>query len=106
MYNSTFSKWNSVQMGPKRDIVGELGIASRKANLHFGVSSHRIEHWWFFGNGRTFDSDVQDTAFSDFYGPAVYMDGTKPGEKGTLMTAEFMNDWLLRGVEPVSYTHL
>jgi alpha-L-fucosidase len=105
MYNSSFSKWNSVQMGPKKDIVGELAIASRKANLHFGVSSHRIEHWWFFGNGRTFDSDVKDTTFGDFYGPAVYMDGTKPGEKGIPMAVEYMNDWLLRDVELVNKYH-
>ena len=105
MYNCTFSKWNSVQMGPKKDIVGELAVASRKVNLHFGVSSHRIEHWWFFGIGKTFDSDVQDSAFGDFYGPAIYMDGTKPGDKGKPMATEFMNDWLLRDVELVNKYH-
>ena len=57
-------------MGPKRDIIGELAAATRKANLIFGLSSHRIEHWWFFGGGRTFDSDVNDSAYEDFYGPA------------------------------------
>ena len=35
----------------------------------FGVSSHRAEHWWFFNGGLEYDSDVQDPAYADFYGP-------------------------------------
>ncbi len=33
-------KWNSVNMGPKRDIVGEWQAAARKEGLKFGVSEH------------------------------------------------------------------
>ncbi len=105
MYNTALSRWNAMQMGPKRDIVGELETAARKANLYFGVSSHRIEHWWYYGPGRSFDSDVKDTTFSDFYGPATYPDGTKEGEKVLPMSTEFMNDWLLRDVELVNKYH-
>ncbi len=105
MYNTSLSRWNAVQMGPKRDIIGELEKASRKANLYFGVSSHRIEHWWFFGEGKSFDSDVNDSAFADFYGPATPFDGTKAGVKGPLISQQFMNDWLLRDVELVNLYH-
>jgi alpha-L-fucosidase len=105
MYNTALSRWNAVQMGPKKDIIGELEKASRKANLHFGVSSHRIEHWWFFGEGKSLDSDVKDSAYSDFYGPATPFDGTKAGVKGPPLTAQFMNDWLLRDVELVNLYH-
>ena len=31
MYSSTFNKWNAVDMGPKRDIIGELKEATKKA---------------------------------------------------------------------------
>jgi alpha-L-fucosidase len=105
MYNTALSRWNAVQMGPKRDIIGELEVAARKSNLYFGVSSHRIEHWWYYGPGRSFNSDVDDSLFADFYGPATYPDGTKDGEKVLPMSPEFMNDWLLRDVELVDKYH-
>ena len=105
MYNTALSKWNAAQMGPKRDVIGELEKASRKAGLMFGVSSHRIEHWWFFGGGRNFDSDVNDSAYADFYGPAVNTDGTNDDEKRSPISPEFMNDWLLRDVELVGKYH-
>jgi len=47
MYNSGLSDWTAVKMGPHRDTTGELGKAVRAAGLHFGVSSHRIEHNFF-----------------------------------------------------------
>ncbi len=52
MYKTAMSKWNASEMGPKRDIVGELAEACRKKDLIFGISSHRIEHWWFMNGGR------------------------------------------------------
>lgn len=93
MYETAHSKWNAAKMGPKKDIIGELATATRKAGLIFGVSSHRIEHWWFMNGGRTFESDVTDPAFSEFYGPAR--------EENETMSPEFMNDWLLRTTELV-----
>jgi alpha-L-fucosidase len=39
-FASTHHEWNSVNMGPKRDIVGEFGAAAKKHNIHFGVSVH------------------------------------------------------------------
>ncbi|MBL0745424.1 alpha-L-fucosidase [Chryseolinea lacunae] len=93
MYNTALSHWNAVEMGPKRDIIGELSVAARKQNLIFGLSSHRIEHWWFMNGGTRYDSDVRDPAFKDFYGPAR--------EESDTPSPEYMNDWLLRNVELV-----
>ena len=53
MYDCSFSEWNAVKMGPKRDIIGELAAATRKQGLVFGLSSHRAEHWWFMNGGMT-----------------------------------------------------
>ncbi|WP_372776071.1 alpha-L-fucosidase [Mangrovibacterium sp.] len=39
MYDSFFP-WNSVKMGPKRDILGEWKKAAQKQGLKFGVSTH------------------------------------------------------------------
>jgi alpha-L-fucosidase len=93
MYNTSLSKWNAYKMGPKRDIIGELAEAVRKQGLIFGLSSHRIEHWWFMNNGKKFNSDVNDPEYADFYGPAR-------SEKEP-PSIEYMNDWLLRCCELV-----
>ena len=47
LYSSELSEWNSVEMGPKRDIMGELKTAFDKKGLEMGVSTHRAEHWFF-----------------------------------------------------------
>lgn len=105
MYGSALNRWNAVEMGPKRDIIGELAQACRKAGLIFGVSSHRIEHWWFFGGGRSFDSDVNDSAHHDLYGPAQVHNPFDKKSVAPIMTPEFMNDWLLRSAELVEKYH-
>lgn len=94
MYKSALSKWNSVEMGPKRDVVGEIAAEVKKQGLVFGLSSHRIEHWFFMNGGRKFESDVLDDKYNDLYGPAREEDETP--------TPEFMNDWLLRNTELVN----
>ena len=43
--------------GPHRDVLGDLLNATDAVGLTRGVSSHRVEHWWFMGHGREFDSD-------------------------------------------------
>src|SRR5579872_6679290 len=70
MYDSALSDWTSVKMGPHRDIVGDLAKAVRSEGLHFGTSSHRAEHDFFFATGRTISSDVNDPRFAGLYGPA------------------------------------
>ena len=42
MYDSSHP-WNSVKMGPKRDVVGQWKAAAVKHGLKFGVSTHL---WW------------------------------------------------------------
>jgi len=69
MYESALSKWNAKQMGPMRDVVGELKEAADDAGLVFALSNHRAEHCWFFRHGLEIPSDVADPANEDFYGP-------------------------------------
>ena len=100
MYASDLSGWNAAEMGPKRDIVGELAASTRAAGMVFGVSSHRAEHWWFMNGGREYDSDVNDPAYADFYGPATRMDGDAHALDVTPHPDEaYLNDWLLRTCE-------
>jgi alpha-L-fucosidase len=64
MYASDRNPWNSVDMGPGRDIVGELKAAADRHGIVFGLSSHRLENAWFYNQGMKFASDVQDSSLS------------------------------------------
>jgi alpha-L-fucosidase len=102
MYDSALSRWTAAKMGPKRDIIGELAAATRAAGMVFGVSSHRAEHWWFFNGGRDFDSDVQDPAYADLYGPATVLPHDRHGlDVQPRPDATFLEDWLARCSELV-----
>ncbi len=60
MYDSELNDWNSVKMGPQKDIVGLLKQALVNEGIVFGLSTHRAENAWFFNGGMQFPSDVQD----------------------------------------------
>jgi alpha-L-fucosidase len=100
MYDCSFSEWCAAKMGPKRDLIGELAKAVRKQGLHFGVSSHRAEHWWFFDEGMQFDSDVKDPRYAGLYGPA--QPRRIPGTKQESQPDQaFLDNWLARTAELV-----
>ncbi|HEY3628355.1 MAG TPA: alpha-L-fucosidase [Terracidiphilus sp.] len=115
MYDSNVDPWNAAKMGPKRDVVGELAAAVRKRGLHFGASSHRAEHWWWYDGGMRFDSDVQDPRYSILYRPAKpeSLPGEDPAkepdpnhlEKWLAPDAAYMDDWLARSTEIVDKYH-
>ena len=48
LWNDKSHQWNAVNMGPKRDVVGEWQQAARKQGLKFGVSEHLGASftWW------------------------------------------------------------
>lgn len=108
MYDTAFNKWNAKNMGPERDVIGELKEACEKQGLVFCASNHRAEHYFFMNGGRAFDSDVCDEKYESFYGPAVAsdellnnmtpstesVDGEEPSE-------EWLKDWLCRICEIV-----
>ena len=64
MYDSDLSDWTVVKMGPRRDVLAELSAAIRAAGLHFGLSSHRAEHNYYYGEGRSIRSDVNDPKYA------------------------------------------
>jgi len=75
MYNSTINRWNAVDMGPKIDVIGALKKATLEQGLHFGLSSHRAEHAWFYNHGFKVPSDVQDERYRDLYGDGLEFPG-------------------------------
>jgi len=70
LWNSKHQKWNAVNMGPKRDIVGEWQKAAKKEGLKFGVSEHLAASYSWF----------QTSHGSDTEGPlaGVPYDGANP----------------------------
>ncbi len=44
-YDSTFHEWNSVRVGPKKDLIKGWADATRKAGLRFGVTNHCSHAW-------------------------------------------------------------
>lgn len=99
LWDSALTRWCATKMGPRRDLVGELAEAVREEGLVFGVSYHRAEHWWFFDEGRKFDSDVNDPRYADLYGPAQPREAAEKGERPP--DEEFLSDWLRRACELV-----
>jgi alpha-L-fucosidase len=109
MYDSGLSDWTAAKMGPHRDVIGELAKAVRAEGLHFGTSSHRIEHNFFLGVGRSIPSDINDPAYAAFYGPAhtwlAAKQGTPLSNDFTYVSSAWTDDWLARSSEIVEKYH-
>jgi alpha-L-fucosidase len=48
LWNSQYHQWNSVNIGPKRDLLGEWTKACRTNNMRFGVTFHHEYTWWWW----------------------------------------------------------
>lgn len=102
MYRSEISHWNAFEMGPQRDVLGELEESCRKKGMEIGASSHRVEHWFFMSPGKKFDSDIKEPMErGDFYWPA--MPEQDPSHQDIFSkpepTKEYLQDWLVRTCE-------
>ena len=109
MYDSGLSDWTAAKMGPQRDIIGDLAKAVRAEGLHFGASTHRVEHNFFLGVGRTIPSDINDPKYAAFYGPAhTWLEakrGTPLANDFTYVSSAWADDWLARSSEIVEKYH-
>ncbi len=75
-WNSTHQKWNSVNLGPRRDIAGDWQKAATKQGLHFGMTEHLAASWWFYSAAKQADKkgplagvpyDGTDPRYADLY---------------------------------------
>jgi alpha-L-fucosidase len=48
LWNSRYQPWNSVNLGPKRDLIGEWAKACRAGGIRFGVTFHHEYTWWWW----------------------------------------------------------
>ena len=56
LWDSKYQPWNSVNMGPGRDIIGEYEKAARANGLPFGVSFHAAHAWLFYEPAQSADT--------------------------------------------------
>ena len=47
-FDSRYQPWNSVRLGPKRDLIGGWARAARAQGLKFGVSVHASHAWMWY----------------------------------------------------------
>lgn len=93
LWDSKIHRWNSVQMGPKKDVVGLWQKAAKKEGLRFGVSEHLGASYTWFQTSRGADKtgnfagvpyDGANPEFQDLYHPK---------------TADDDKDWLTKNPE-------
>lgn len=109
MYASELSPFNSLQMGPKRDILGELKHECDRIGMHFATSSHRAERYFYFNGARLekTPNEVTSGEYEQLYGPAFC---PKDGKAVNLMwyddtrivpTPEWLESWLAHTCEMI-----
>ena len=76
LWDSRYHRWNSVNMGPKKDIVGLWREASLKHGLRFGVTTHLARSYNWLNTSKGCDSegpyaglpyDGADPDYADLY---------------------------------------
>lgn len=97
-WNSAYQPWNAVNMGPKRDLVGEWAKASRAAGMRYGVAFHHEYTWWWW----------QPAFGSDIIGPraGVPYDASLSLEDGKGKWWEGYDPRLLYGINLRAYKDL
>ena len=74
LWNSKYHPWNSVNIGPKRDLLREWADACRKYDMHYGVTFHHEYTWWWWQTA--FGSDSKgDKAGVPYDGNLTLEDG-------------------------------
>ncbi len=110
LWNSTHHKWNAVQMGPHRDVVGDWQKAARKQGLRFGVSEHLGASFTWFQDSHRSDKtgplagvpyDGADPKYEDLYHWAA-----APGDRGWYSKdPRWHDEWFARIKDLVDQYH-
>ncbi len=90
LWDSKIHRWNAVQMGPKKDVVGLWQQAAKNQGMRFGVSEHLGASYTWFQDAHGADKegpkagvpyDGTDKRYEDLYHPK-----TAPDDKAWLTT--------------------
>jgi alpha-L-fucosidase len=75
MWDSKVNRWNAKNMGPKRDIVGEITEAIRRQGLKVITTFHHAHNWYHYYHSKKYDTG--DPEYQDLYGPLHNVDSLK-----------------------------
>jgi alpha-L-fucosidase len=110
LWNSKIHKWNAVNMGPKKDVVGLWQKAAKKEGMRFGVSEHLGASYTWFQPSHGADKtgplagvpfDGANPEYQDLYHPKTSADNF-----GWLTTnPENQKNWLSSITELVDMYH-
>jgi alpha-L-fucosidase len=89
LWKSATNPYNASNMGPHRDLVGEMAVATRKAGLKFGICSHNMEHYTFVNPTPGLKTDVDDPKYANFYWH----------DRSDAHLQEFLEDWVKKNIE-------
>ena len=80
MWDSRHQPWNSVRVGPKKDIIGGWAKAARKQGLPFGVSVHAAHAWSWYEPAQGADKAgvANDGKLTKADGKGTWWDGLDP----------------------------
>lgn len=97
MWDSKLTKWNAAQMGPKRDVAGEMAVAVRKQDMKFVATFH---HHWKYAWYSTWDekTDASNPEYADLYGPKVSPDAFEMAveSQNFFPDQKFNDEWLAK----------
>ena len=86
-FDSAHHEWNTLRVGPKRDIVGTWEKAARAAGLRFGVSNHSSHawHWWQTAYGYDAEGPMKGRRYDAYWlrkrhGKGSWWEGLDPQE--------------------------
>ena len=74
-WDSPYQEWNSMNIGPGRDVVGEWAAECQRVGMRLGVSMHGAHAWTFFEVGRDYDTGVTKSE-----GTGTWWEGYDPQE--------------------------
>jgi alpha-L-fucosidase len=110
LWNSKIHKWNAVNMGPHKDVVGLWQKAAKKQGLRFGVSEHLAASYTWYqpahgadtaGQYKGIPYDGADPQYADLYHTKA-----AAGDNGWLTTnPEYMKQWYAEIKELVDTYH-
>lgn len=84
LYNSKYHKWNSVKLGPKKDIIGGWAKAAKANGMKFGVSVHAAHAWTWYETAQKADATgplagvPYDGNFTKAQGKGTWWEGLDP----------------------------
>lgn len=86
LWNSKYQEWNTVRVGPKKDIIAGWAAAAKKYNLPFGVSVHASRPWTWFETAQRSDKNGEfagipyDGKLTKADGKGTWWEGLDPQE--------------------------